>query len=335
MLEDYYAIDRSELPVRKPGDLYYAKWGNIIEPIDLNEAVELDADQMGFVLIGFKCDKGVYINHGRAGALEGPEAIRNRLKRLPWHLGSRVRIFDAGDIEGVNRSLSDLQESLSVAVERIVSLGLFPIVLGGGHETTFGHYMGHLKTLPTPLETIGALNIDAHFDLREYDKTGPNSGTGFRQLYDLNQEKGLPFYYLVLGIQEHANQMHLFDYVAKHDTMRFLTGREIYTRGLPYVYQQVDRFIEKVDHVYLTIDMDCFSMGVAPGVSAIQPIGLDPQGVVAILQYIASKNKLLGFDIVEVSPAYDVDYHTSTLAATLIFYLTQVIYQTKQKYKEI
>ena len=45
-------------------------------------------------------------------------------------------------------------------------------------------------------------NLDAHFDLRPYDQTGPNSGTGFRQMADHAKEKGQDFPYLILGIQE-------------------------------------------------------------------------------------------------------------------------------------
>lgn len=65
------------------------------------------------------------------------------------------------------------------------------------------------------------INLDAHFDLRPYDQTGPNSGTGFRQMADHAKEKGQDFPYLILGIQEHNNNLFLFNYVAKTPSIDF------------------------------------------------------------------------------------------------------------------
>ncbi|MDS8610512.1 arginase family protein, partial [Streptococcus pneumoniae] len=78
-----------------------------------------------------------------------------------------------------------------------------PIVLGGGHETAYGHYLG-LKSSLQPDEQLAVINLDAHFDLRPYDQTGPNSGTGFRQMADHAKEESKDFPYLILGIQEHS-----------------------------------------------------------------------------------------------------------------------------------
>ncbi|MGY4105163.1 formimidoylglutamase [Ignavigranum ruoffiae] len=327
MLEDYKRPDVSLYYGKDKADLYQAKWVNVIKPLNLNQAEFETNARVRFALLGFRCDKGVYINHGRAGAIEGPTAIRQRLFKLPWHLGREVQIFDAGDIEGVNRSLSQLQSSLAKAVQKLLDMHIFPIVLGGGHETAFGHYLGLSSHPRYSDKNVGVINIDAHFDLRPYDETGPNSGTGFRQMHDMNHQAGKAFNYLVMGIQEHANQLHLFDFVAKHAGLDFVTSLDIWNRGLNYSYQVIDDFIAKVDHVYLTIDMDVFSMGIAPGVSAFQPLGLNPQKVIPMLQHLAKSGKVIGFDIVELSPPYDYDQHTATLAAMLIFYLSQVLYQ--------
>ena len=44
-------------------------------------------------------------------------------------------------------TLQQSQDILSKAVQRVLSLNLFPIVLGGGHEVAFGNYMGTLNYL--------------------------------------------------------------------------------------------------------------------------------------------------------------------------------------------
>ena len=323
MLEDYYQLDNSYYHKRLDDDLYAAKWGMVIEFLDLNDPNLKPFDGVNFALIGFKSDKGVYINHGRVGAVEGPQAIRTQLAKLPWHLGRNVRVFDVGDIDGPNRSLEQLQQSLARAVKRLRELNLRPIVLGGGHETAYGHYLG-LKSSLAPDQDLAVINMDAHFDLRPYDQTGPNSGTGFRQMFDDTLAQKQAFNYLILGIQEHNNNLFLFDFVAKSKAIQFLTGMDIYQMGYKEVCKAVDTFLAGKEQVYLTIDIDCFAAGAAPGVSAIQSLGVDPNLAVLVFQHIAASGKLIGFDIVEVSPPHDIDNHTANLAASFVFYLTQV-----------
>ena len=104
-------------------------------------------------------------------------------------LGTNVTVYDVGNIDGPNYSLEELQESLSQAIQRMYQLGIQPIVLGGGHGTAYGHYLGIQSSLEKD-EQLAVINLDAHFDLRPYDQTGPNSGTGFRQMADHAKDKG-------------------------------------------------------------------------------------------------------------------------------------------------
>lgn len=326
MLEDYYPSNTSYYHRAIEDDLYTAKWGMVMTFLDLNDDSLTPFKGRHFAIIGFKSDKGVYINNGRVGAVEGSQSIRSQLAKLPWHLGNKVMVYDVGDIDGPNRSLEQLQMSLSKAIKRMCDLNLTPIVLGGGHETAYGHYHGLRQTLDIN-DDLAVVNMDAHFDLRPYHHTGPNSGTGFRQMFDDALLDNRVFNYLALGIQEHNNNLFLFDFVAKSKGIRFLTGQDMYKMGYQKVCQKIDDFLENQSRVYLTIDMDCFAVGSAPGVSAIQSLGLDPNLAVLLLQYIAASGKIVGFDIVEVSPPHDIDKHTANLAATFIFYLVQIMAQ--------
>lgn len=326
LLENYYQLEQHYYHKGIDDDLYTAKWGMKIEFLDLNEPHLIPFKGINFGLLGFKSDKGVYINQGRVGAVEGPMAIRQQLAKLPWHLGSEVRVFDVGNIDGPNQTLEQLQESLAKAVQRMCALNLYPIVLGGGHETAYGHFLGLQSHLPS-YQGLGVINFDAHFDLRPYHLSGPNSGTGFRQMFDLVEGQGKVFQYLVLGIQEHQNNLFLFDFVAKSRGISFLTGLELYDSSYKDICYRLDEFLKKEDKVYLSIDMDVFSAGHAPGVSAIQSLGIDPNFALKLMQYIALSGRLVGFDVVEVSPTHDIDQHTANLAASFIFYLTQSLIQ--------
>lgn len=324
ILRDYYPMTYSYYQGSIDDNPYTAKWGMLIQFLDLNQPDLQPFEGTHFGIIGFKSDKGVYINNGRVGAVEGPTAIRSQIAKLPWHWSDNVTVFDVGNIDGPNRSLEQLQESLAQAVKRMRDLNIQPIVLGGGHGTAYGHYAGLKRSIPAE-QNLAVINLDAHFDLRPYDQTGPNSGTGFRQMFDhaKSQHQSLP--YLILGIQEHSNNLFLFDFVAKSPDIYFLTGQDMYQMGHQEICKRVDDFLEGQEQVYLTIDIDCFAVGSAPGVSAIQSLGVDPKLALIVLQHIAASGKLIGFDIVEVSPPHDIDNHTANLAATLIFYITQVL----------
>lgn len=325
-LPDYYPMTYPYYQGSIEDNPYTAKWGMRLQFLDLTDDDLTPFEGVAFGILGFKSDKGVYINNGRVGAVEGPTAIRSQIAKLPWHWADNVTVYDLGNIDGPNRSLQELQDSLAQAIVRMRSLRLIPIVLGGGHGTAYGHYKGLKNSLPQKQE-LAVINLDAHFDLRPYEETGPNSGTGFRQMADYAQAADQDFPYLILGIQEHCNNLFLFDYVAKHPSIQFLTGQDLYLTPYQTLYQQIDAFLEEQEAVYLTIDMDCFAAGAAPGVSAIQALGVDPKLALLLLQHIAASGKLIGFDLVEVSPPHDIDNHTANLAATLIFYISQVLAQ--------
>ena len=85
------------------------------------------------------------------------------------------------------------------------------------------------------------------------------------------------------------------------------------------LFDSIDKFTRKLDSVYVTICSDVFSSSYAPGVSAPQPLGLDPEVVIIILKHILQTGKVVSFDIAEVSPRYDKDNATASLAAVLIY----------------
>ena len=103
---------------------------------------------------------------------------------------------------------------------------------------------------------ILALSIlDAHFDLRK-DTNGPSSGTPFYQIAQQCQQLGVPFNYCCLGVSEISNTQALF----QRADMLNVSYRYDYDMGihqLEATLNQLTSFIEKVDLIYLTIDLRC------------------------------------------------------------------------------
>jgi len=301
------------------------RWHQIVELIDLLEP-DMPSYTSGFCLLGFCCDKGVAQNLGRTGTSKGPISIRREMTNLPCSFPQGTRIYDAGDIFPFDGVLEDVQKALSEAVCMIFKLGLFPIVLGGGHEIAYGHYLGIEKFLQQRTARLGIVNLDAHFDMRPFSQ-GPSSGSMFLQIAQRCNQRGYPFSYMVLGIQQYGNTVSLFKSAKKFRT-NYIMARDISNGTLSRVHKKIDDFIDQHDHIYLTLCADVISSAYAPGVSAPQPFGLHPEIILQLIKIVVRSGKALSFDIAEVSPRFDEDNRTSKLAAIIAFAVINTVIET-------
>ncbi|QUW23187.1 formimidoylglutamase [Sporosarcina sp. Marseille-Q4063] len=265
-------------------------------------------EEANCVLIGFECDEGVRRNNGRVGAAEAPDALRTALSNMAWRLPEGKQLADAGNVVCDGEQLEEAQAELGSVVKKKLDESRTPIILGGGHETFYGHYLGARGFLGKD-KKLGIINIDAHFDMRPYDEQ-PSSGTMFRQVMENDANAG----YLVLGIQRYGNTESLFQ---KADEL-----------GCEYIYEDeltdekmnaaVDAFIANHDAIILTLCMDVLEADAAPGVSAPSPFGLHPKVVRSIIRKVTSNSKTLSFDIAEVNPTLDPDGRTVKLGAAFV-----------------
>ncbi|MFB0830539.1 formimidoylglutamase [Brevibacillus laterosporus] len=284
------------------------RYHQIVELVDL-ENLQPSKDST-CAIIGFECEEGVRRNQGRLGAAKAPNAIRQALASLPWKLEEGKRIIDVGNIQCQNEKLEDAQEELGLAVSKIFSKSATPIILGGGHETLYGHYLGVRKHLGNDA-SLGIINIDAHFDLRSYENQ-PSSGTMFRQILENDQNSQ----YYVLGIQRFGNTQELFD---KADELgaQYIYEDDMTEERMDDIITALDEFIEKQDYVMLTLCTDVLNAAFAPGVSAPSPFGLTPMVVRTLIRRVTAHEKTLSFDICEVNPVLDENGRTVKLGAYL------------------
>lgn len=311
------------------------RWHQWIRNIDLRkDDLEKYNGKLGFAFIGYCSDEGIRKNKGRVGAAKGPDSIRKELAKLPCSFVKDVELFDAGNIFPDNLTIEETQDILSKAVAKILDLNLFPIVLGGSHEIAFGDYNGILKHLTSHNQkpSIGIINFDAHFDIRPYPD-GSSSGTAFRQIADLNRKEGLRYSYFCIGVQKHSNTIDLFK-TAKKLGVDYILAKDIINSSDWSTFEKLDDFIKLQDNIYITICADVFSSAYAPGVSAVQPLGLDPEKVLKLIKYIVKSDKVVCFDIAEVSPRFDQDSVTASLASVLIFAFVNAVSRNHGLYTE-
>jgi formiminoglutamase len=288
----------------------------IIKPLNLLENITIETTQPTFALIGFKCDAGIRRNLGRPGAAEGPVSIRQILSRLPVQK-QNFSIYDAGNIVCEDDDLESAQKALGEVIAILLAKNLKPIVMGGGHETAWGHYQGIDKAFPQ--DGLGIINFDAHFDLRPLlpgDKG--SSGTPFLQIAQAHEAAKKRFDYNCVGIQHTGNIKQLFE-TAKNYNTKIIWADELHQGQLQKCVDFIDRIIDENKMIYLSLCLDVFSSAFAPGVSAIQPLGLFPWHIIPLVRQLAASGKVVSYDIVELSPQYDIDQCTAKLAANLIY----------------
>ncbi|MCD0480017.1 formimidoylglutamase [Chryseobacterium sp. LC2016-29] len=264
-----------------------------------------------FVLHGFAVDEGVRRNKGRQGAKDAPDIIRKNMANFPV-IRPDFSLLDFGNITCEDGNLENTQNELAKKVSKVLLKGGRSLVLGGGHEVTFGHYRG-LKTA-FPEQKIGIINFDAHFDNRQPENgVGASSGTGFWQIAqegDINS--------LHIGIQRNSNTLKLFD-TAHQFGMKYILADELFFENLPSVYERVNELVESVDFLYVTICMDVFNASIAPGVSASAYNGIFADAAfMHLYRHILRNEKLIALDIAEVNPGLDIQDHTARLAASLV-----------------
>jgi formiminoglutamase len=299
------------------------RWHQRITPVNLltGSLPVLKPHQQGIALLGFASDEGVRRNKGRLGAAEGPVALRKACSNFPVHFDPELILADAGDIICMDNLLEEAQQALSDTVLTIRKAGYLPVLLGGGHEITYGHAHGiyqHLRARKRN-EKLGLLNIDAHFDLRMTDADGSTSGTGFWQLAQDCKLEGTSFHYLALGIQANSNTQQLFRIAGDLD-VQYVDADAFHLQDKLLLQAAINQFLRDVDHLYLTIDLDVFSAAFAPGVSATAYNGIRPDGLfLECYRNILQSGKLAGIDIAELNPSLDVDNRTAKLGASLLF----------------
>ncbi len=287
-------------------------WYQQVQLVDLEKESEAEAVPH-VALLGYACDEGVRRNKGRIGAAQGPDAIRKQLARLAYHHNS-LRISDYGNLLCAEGNLEACQKALSVLTEQLLTQGSFPIVLGGGHDVAYGHFVGiHNALQQKGNSSIGIINFDAHFDLRPVADR-PHSGTAFNQILSAY---GSTTEYVALGIQQAANSPELFE-IATEKEVNYLFNDACENINYEVVSSTLHAFIERNDALYLTIDLDGFSSAYAPGVSAPSPLGFSPAFAFKVLNFLMQTQKVVAVDIAELNPQYDHDQCTAILAARIV-----------------
>jgi formiminoglutamase len=271
------------------------------------------------ILVGFPQDEGVRRNEGRPGAAQAPAAIRHWLYRLtPWDAVhdsdlASLDLLDLGNVR-IDGDLEASQQALGEVIAAILTAGSVPIVLGGGHETAYGHYLGYVLAGREP----AIVNIDAHLDVRPLLDGRGHSGSPFRQALEHPTRSLLGDHYVVLGAQPHAvsreHQLYVRD---KGGVIRWVS--EVGNR-LDSIFRSECARLSAASSVYVTLDSDVVRQADVPAVSAPNPLGLSGRAVAEWAAVAGASPAVSSFDLVEINPTFDRDGQSARWAALVIWH---------------
>lgn len=264
------------------------------------------------VILGFPSDEGVRRNGGRVGAADGPAAIRNLLYRMaPDPRFDRLddlvsRTSDLGDLE-TSGDVEQDQRNLGDALAPYIERGAFAIVLGGGHETSYGHFLGYVRAH----RQVEILNWDAHTDVRELSQGQAHSGSPFRQA--IEDPSRACRRYSVAGLQPHSVARAHLKFVAGQG--RALWADQLATETVDELYRSL------TGPALVSFDLDAVHQSEAPGVSAPNPNGLRSELWLHAAYGAGQAPAVTSADVVELNPRVDRDGQTARLAALTVWWL--------------
>ena len=246
----------------------------------------------------------------RPGTRFGPRAIREASAQMAWTrpYGSafdpldRLKVVDYGDVGWDLGFPQQMPPAVEAHADRIIASGATMLSLGGDHFISYPLLKAHAKKYG-PLSLV---HFDAHCDTWE-DEPGNNRvhhGTMF--LHAAKEGLVVPERSVQIGLRTHNDDRLGFNW---------LDAPFVHRHGVDAVIAETRRIVGD-NRAYLTFDIDCLDPAFAPGTGTPVCGGLSTATALAILQRLAGLN-FIGFDVVEVSPAYDVGQITALAGATI------------------
>lgn len=245
----------------------------------------------------------------RSGARLGPRAIRNISSNLSWEMAvngwgfdvfERISVVDYGDF-GFDPGLpAEVPSVLEAQARDVLATDTAILALGGDHFVSYPL----LKACAARHGPLSLIHFDAHSDTWEDEAGRIDHGTMF--WHAARDGTVDPSRSIQLGMRTHnpdSHGYHVYDADWVHDHS---------------AAEAAARIRETVgdNPCYLTFDIDCLDPSFAPGTGTPVVGGLSTLQALRILRGLGGIN-IVGMDLVEVAPAYDVSEVTALAGATL------------------
>jgi agmatinase len=244
----------------------------------------------------------------RPGARFGPRAIRAASANLAWTRPyawgfdpfDRLAVVDWGDCAFDFGRPAEVPARIEAHARGLIDAGVALLTLGGDHFVAYPLLRAHAAR-HGPLSLI---HFDAHSDTWSDDDGRIDHGTMF-------------FHAAREGVVDPARSVQIGLRTTNDDTLGFsvLDAPWVHAHGPDAAAAEIKRVVGG-HKAYLTFDIDCLDPAFAPGTGTPVCGGLSTHQALQIVRGLAGID-LVGMDLVEVAPAYDVGDITALAGATL------------------
>ena len=271
-----------------------------------------DYQSSRFAILPIPYEGTVSYGGGTAG---GPAAIieaSTQVELFDEELGGeffQAGVFTAEPMDCQSLSPEQVQQQIYSAVAKFQADSKFVLGLGGEHSVS----VAMIKAAAERWPSLSVLHLDAHADLRDtYQQSKYSHACVLRRVRDLS----LPT--TSVGIRSYSLEE---SQLLNGSTGSMISARQIAEARSDRSAQE--RWMDQVlvslsDTVYVTVDIDVFDPGQAPGTGTPEPGGLDWYEVTTLLRRVAQTKQVVCADIVEVIPKIAGEV-TEFLAAKLAY----------------
>jgi len=269
-----------------------------------------DFEQSEFVIIGIPDESQSHAL--RKGTEEAPFKIR-QISNLRDSFERDGKISLGRPFQGSQKKVHDFgnitRSQIESIYDKISASSKIPISIGGDHSIT----RQIINAITKRHGKISLVYFDAH----------PDFVSSMTNYYGSVVNDILPNVEIASSVQIgiRTPEQEELDNIKKFN-LEVITPFDIQKKGIKQVANSI---LNKLgDKVYISFDMDCVDPAYAPGVSVPVPMGLSSTDAVYLLKEIAKKG-IVGMDIMEVCPSFDVKDRTSHLASRII---SEVLYSS-------
>lgn len=278
-------------------------------------------EEVDVAVVGVPFDTGVTY---RVGGRFGPNAVRAASVMLrPYNPNLDVKPFDVlscvdyGDVAIIPGYIERSYAAIETAVAPIVEAGVIPLLIGGDHACTLPHLRATRSRGP-----VAVIDFDSHTDAWDsYFGEKYNHGTWMRRAV----EEGLVDVArsIEIGLRGPLYDREDWTVLESELGLAYLTTEQVLAMGPAAVATAIR---ERVGDrpAFISFDIDVIDPAFAPGTGTPEPGGLSAHDGLAIVRLLRGID-FVGFDVVEVIPAYDPAGQTAFLAANLAFEMLSLV----------
>lgn len=261
-------------------------------------------DDSDFVILGIPNETGSHSR--RKGTSRAPDRIRMVSKimdsyshrgttslAVPANGNITAKVYDYGNVR---------KNKVNQIISKITRKSKIPVTIGGDHSNT----AQIIKAVAEAHKPISLVYFDAHPDF--VSSRGKYYGSVVFDCLPYIDTKSSIYVGIRSPEQEELDNITEFG-------LEVVTPTDFVEKGIKQVAKKILATIRK--NTYVSFDMDCIDPAFAPGVSVPVPFGISSREALHLVRKISQKG-IVGFDIMEVNPPFDLNDATSHLASRLI-----------------